>query len=64
MPKGVMLRHRNFVTVAGGVVYQGIQLFHTDVYLSYLPLPHVLERVVVTALLGFGCTICMYGGDV
>lgn len=33
-------------------------------YLSYLPLPHVLERVVVTALLGFGCTICMYGGDV
>ncbi|CAD8136283.1 unnamed protein product [Paramecium octaurelia] len=64
MPKGVMLRHLNFVTVAGGVVYQGIQLYPTDVYLSYLPLPHVLERVVVTALLGFGCTICMYGGDV
>ncbi|CAD8054344.1 unnamed protein product [Paramecium sonneborni] len=64
MPKGAMLRHLNFVTVAGGVVYQGLQFYPSDVYLSYLPLPHVLERVVVTALLGFGCTICMYGGDV
>lgn len=36
----------------------------TDVYLSYLPLPHVLERFVVTTLLGYGATICMYGGDV
>lgn len=64
MPKGVMLKHKNFVTVAGGVVYFGISLYSTDVYLSYLPLPHVLERVVVTALIGFGCLICMYGGDV
>lgn len=36
----------------------------SDVYLSYLPLPHVLERFVVITLLGYGSTICMYGGDV
>ena len=36
----------------------------TDVYLSYLPLPHVLERVIVTSLMGYGSLICMYSGDV
>lgn len=32
--------------------------------MSYLPLPHVLERVVTVAFFGFGATICIYGGDV
>ncbi|CAK71079.1 unnamed protein product (macronuclear) [Paramecium tetraurelia] len=64
LPKGVMLRHKNFVSVSGGVVFQGIVVSQKDVYLSYLPLPHVLERFVVITLLGYGSTICMYGGDV
>ncbi|CAD8049638.1 unnamed protein product [Paramecium sonneborni] len=64
LPKGVMLRHKNFVSVSGGVVFQGVIANENDVYLSYLPLPHVLERFVVITLLGYGSTICMYGGDV
>lgn len=33
-------------------------------YLSYLPLPHILERLVVTILLGYGAKIGFYRGDV
>lgn len=35
-----------------------------DVHLSYLPLPHILERLVVVGLLYKGCSIGFYGGDV
>lgn len=36
----------------------------TDVYLSYLPLPHILERMLVYAVLYKGGSICFYSGDV
>lgn len=35
-----------------------------DVYLSYLPLPHVFERILSLVMMGYGATICYYGGDV
>lgn len=64
MPKGVMLKHISFTSIAGAVPHQGFNLYPDDVYLSYLPLPHVLERVIVIALIGYGACISMYGGDV
>ena len=46
MPKGVMLTHRNLVSNLGGVDnFDGeFCIKEDDVYLSYLPLAHVLER--------------------
>lgn len=47
MPKGVMLTHQNFVAnVAGMETFDGnlFGIHDDDVYLSYLPLAHVVER--------------------
>lgn len=51
-PKGVLLSHGNLLACMA--TFQGhpdLQLTHNDHYLSYLPLPHVMERVV--SLYGF-----------
>ena len=56
LPKGVMLSHGNFVsnikTLADLVAFG-----HPDVVLSFLPLSHVLERMVTWAFLYKGCAI-------
>jgi long-subunit acyl-CoA synthetase (AMP-forming) len=44
------------VTVAS-IVSRDIILGETDVHLSYLPLPHVFERVFNHAFLAYGGTI-------
>lgn len=43
---------------------RGIIINENDVHLSYLPLPHVFERVLSLTMMGNGATICFYGGDV
>lgn len=47
MPKGVMLTHRNIVSNTSAIQrFDGIFHFkEDDVYISYLPLAHVLERM-------------------
>ena len=35
-----------------------------DVYISYLPLPHILERMFVNFMILLGGSIGFYGGDV
>lgn len=42
-PKGVMLSHRNILSVAYGAL-TGIDILHSDLFLSFLPLSHTLER--------------------
>ncbi len=42
-PKGVMLSHRNMMTVAHGGL-TAIDCYKQDVFLSFLPLSHTLER--------------------
>jgi len=56
VPKGVMLTHANFisnVTTLASIVQFG----HPDYVLSFLPLSHVLERMVTFAFLSKGCSI-------
>ena len=55
MPKGVMLTHGNFVANVGGMLkYDGeFGLRDDDVYISYLPLAHVLERCLLLCALGY-----------
>jgi long-chain acyl-CoA synthetase len=50
MPKGVMLSHRNFVCNIGGInEFDGtFYIRDDDVYISYLPLAHVMERFLFT----------------
>lgn len=60
-----MLSHENFVsTIACLNLNPEITMDHEDVHLSYLPLPHVFERLIVTAVLANGGSIAFYSGDV
>jgi long-chain acyl-CoA synthetase len=53
--KGVMLSHRNILwDIESGL--QIIDIYTTDVFLSFLPLSHTLERTV-------GCILAMVGGS-
>eukprot|EP01117_Protostelium_nocturnum_P007056 TRINITY_DN2529_c0_g1_i1.p1 TRINITY_DN2529_c0_g1~~TRINITY_DN2529_c0_g1_i1.p1 ORF type:complete len:852 (-),score=368.62 TRINITY_DN2529_c0_g1_i1:252-2807(-) len=65
MPKGVIHTHR-------GIVSTGFALakldntggfYKTDVYLSYLPLAHIFEKISITLLMGVGAKIGFYTGD-
>lgn len=68
LPKGVMLTHRNMIATVAGIHLLGssgvlFMLNKDDVHLSYLPLAHIFERVVVAYALGVGCAIGFYQGD-
>ena len=62
-PKGAMLTHGNLVSVVANGVY-ALDLSTHDVYLSYLPLAHVLEKIILVTMIYSGCSIGFYSGDV
>lgn len=60
-----MLSHYNYLAATSYVDLKGdLNITPQDVYLSYLPLPHVMERLVMYALIARGAQICFYSGDV
>lgn len=77
MPKGVMLPHASLLADASaclalcgygpnGFSPEQRSLFElksTDVHISYLPLAHIFERIVMTALTTVGAGIGFYQGD-
>ncbi len=60
--KGVLITHRNFISALSGCLYTGIRGRKSDIYLSYLPLAHVLERIMNLAILAEGGRIGFYQG--
>jgi long-chain acyl-CoA synthetase len=60
VPKGAMLSHGGIMSDVECLKYTSINFNESDVHLSYLPLAHVMERVVFTACMinsvavGFG----------
>jgi long-chain acyl-CoA synthetase len=54
--------------MVGAIAHQrfeeDINLNRNDTYISYLPLPHVLERIFVCCILYCGGRIGFYSGDV
>lgn len=62
-PKAAMISHKNLLSVYCGAFYGPCKLLETDVHLSYLPLPHIYERLVDICLLTAGASIGFYGGD-
>ena len=56
VPKGVMLTHQNFVSNIQSVSTV-IEFSEKDTVLSFLPLAHVLERMVTFTYLYKGCSI-------
>ena len=60
-----MLSHNNFVSFLGALrTNKTANLNSTDVVLSYLPLPHVLERELLYGMFANGGTVVSFSGDV
>lgn len=62
-PKGAMITHANIVADAAAAVFAELGISKNDVYLSYLPLAHVMERLITTALWSFGARVGFFQGD-
>ena len=62
-PKAAMMSHKNMSStcIATNNVLKPVP---GDVYLSYLPMAHVMERICIVSALGCEIAICMYGGDI
>ena len=63
MPKGAMILHRNITAEAGCVITAELGLCATDVHISYLPLAHIMERLIQTAFWLLGASVGFYQGD-
>ena len=65
-PKGVMLTHGNFVAnIAGLSQFDGtLRFYEDDVYISYLPLAHVFERLLMLTCMANMIQYGFYQGDV
>ncbi len=62
-PKGVMLRHESFVSLSESIE-RTVPIYHTDIFLSWLPLSHVFERYAGHVLpMYLGATVA-YAGSV
>ncbi|GAV65774.1 AMP-binding domain-containing protein [Cephalotus follicularis] len=67
-PKGVMISNDSIVTLIAGVkrLLESVneQLTEKDVYLSYLPLAHIFDRVIEEFFISQGASIGFWRGDV
>lgn len=67
-PKGVMITNNNIVTLIAGVqcllhnVNESLTI--QDVYMSYLPLAHIFDRVIEECFINHGASIGFWRGDV
>uniref|UniRef100_H2ZDV1 Long-chain-fatty-acid--CoA ligase n=1 Tax=Ciona savignyi TaxID=51511 RepID=H2ZDV1_CIOSA len=68
LPKGVMLTHGNIVANVSGLQLTLFQTFITmssaEVYISYLPLAHVFERLMVAQMFYVGARVGFFQGDI
>ncbi|KAG0452152.1 hypothetical protein HPP92_025827 [Vanilla planifolia] len=67
-PKGVMVSNESILTLLAGVSRllesMNEQLHDDDVYLSYLPLAHIFDRVIEELFIFHGASIGFWRGDV
>ncbi|KAK2372042.1 long chain acyl-CoA synthetase [Trifolium repens] len=67
-PKGVLISNQSIITLLAGVkrLLETVdeKLGEKDVYLSYLPLAHIFDRVIEEAFIWHGGSIGFWRGDV
>ena len=61
-PKGALLTHENLVSAIAGVDRIWPMTLN-DRHLSYLPLPHIFERVTMAGMYSAGASIAFFRGD-
>jgi long-chain acyl-CoA synthetase len=63
MPKGAMILHRNMVAMACSAIKANLGVTQADIHLSYLPLAHIMERLLTSFLYMVGASIGFFQGD-
>ncbi|KAJ1570042.1 hypothetical protein HK096_004701 [Nowakowskiella sp. JEL0078] len=63
-PKGAMIMHKNLISVVRASIAHGTCINNEDVFISYLPLAHIMERSFFTNVLISGGSIGYSRGDV
>lgn len=68
IPKGVQITHKNFIAnisafFRGQTKNEMYRVSDSEVYLSYLPLAHIMERIVVHVITSVGGSIGFYRGN-
>ena len=61
--KGSMLTHLNMISGFADVNYLNISFDENDSYLSYVPLSHIFEQILLVQSLSFGFKIGFSSGD-
>lgn len=64
-PKGALLSHGNLVATIAGIqrAYDEFAIQMFDRHLSYLPLAHIFERLVMAQMLIAGASVAFFRGD-
>lgn len=61
-PKGAMLTHENLMSAMAGI--PGVMVPEThDRHLSYMPLAHIFERVILNQMFLYGASVGFWRGD-
>ncbi len=64
-PKGVMLTHKNYTSMADGILSMPfLKPKHDHTCICWLPLAHVFEQFVVVVCIAAGIKVGFYSGDV
>ena len=61
-PKGAMITHQNITAYISGVSTLA-EIYEGDTHISYLPLPHIFERVVWSLILNTRAKSAIFNGD-
>ena len=62
-PKGALITHENLLSNLAALTAAYIPFLSTDVHLSYLPLPHMMERMMQACTTWAGGAIGFFQGD-
>ena len=62
-PKGAMITHQNIICSYKSACDR-LEFLPSDTYISYLPMAHIMERLVVQVLMKYNVTIFFYSGDI
>lgn len=62
-PKGVKITHKSFMSEVDVLNSLGFELEDSDIYISFLPLAHNMERLIFHVLLTRGVAMGFYSGD-
>lgn len=64
-PKGAMMSHKNFASLCTATqINKDFKVNNSDIILSYLPLPHILERSFLYVLWSVGGSVVYFNGDI